>query len=161
MKNIFLLVLLVFLLHPHIYAQEITVVDFSQLQPLLEKRNDTTYVVNFWATWCLPCVKELPYFQQVHDNFSNRKVKVILISLDFEKHLQSRLIPFIEKNNLTPEVILLNDPDANSWIDKVSPEWSGALPATLIYNRHFRGFYEQSFTYNELEQIINQNILNQ
>jgi thiol-disulfide isomerase/thioredoxin len=137
------------------------VVDFSQLQPLLEKRNDTTYVVNFWATWCLPCVKEMPYFQQVHDNFSNRKVKVILVSLDFEKHLHSRLIPFIEKNNLTPEVILLNDPDANSWIEKVSPEWSGALPATLIYNRQFREFYEQSFTYNELEQIINQNILNQ
>lgn len=160
MKNLFLLVLLVILFNPRISAQEIAVVDFTQLQPLLDKRNDTTYVVNFWATWCLPCIKEMPYFQQIHENFSNRKVKVILVSLDFEKQINSRLIPFIEKNRLTAEVILLNDPDANSWIDKVNPKWSGALPATVIYNKNFQGFYEQSFTYNELEQIINQNILN-
>lgn len=160
MKNLFLLVLLVILFNPRISAQEIAVVDFTQLQPLLDKRNDTTYIVNFWATWCLPCIKEMPYFQQIHENFSNRKVKVILVSLDFEKQLDSRLIPFIEKNRLTAEVILLNDPDADSWIDKVNPKWSGALPATVIYNKNFQGFYEQSFTYNELEQIINQNILN-
>ncbi|KAF0202251.1 MAG: hypothetical protein FD170_1977 [Bacteroidetes bacterium] len=160
MKNLFLLVLLVILFNPLISAQEIAVVDFTQLQPLLDKRNDTTYVVNFWATWCLPCIKEMPYFQQIHENFSDRKVKVILVSLDFEKQIKSRLIPFIEKNRLTAEVILLNDPDANSWIDKVNPKWSGALPATVIYNKNFQGFYEQSFTYNELEQIINQNILN-
>ena len=160
MKNLFLLVLLVILFNPRISAQEIAVVDFTQLQPLLDKRNDTTYVVNFWATWCLPCIKEMPYFQQIHENFSDRKVKVILVSLDFEKQIKSRLIPFIEKNRLTAEVILLNDPDANSWIDKVNPKWSGALPATVIYNKNFQGFYEQSFTYNELEQIINQNILN-
>lgn len=160
MKNLFLLVLLVILFNPRISAQEIAVVDFTQLQPLLDKRNDTTYVVNFWATWCLPCIKEMPYFQQIHENFSNRKVKVILVSLDFEKQINSRLIPFIEKNRLTAEVILLNDPDANSWIDQVNPKWSGALPATVIYNKNFQGFYEQSFTYNELEQIINQNILN-
>jgi hypothetical protein len=102
----------------------------------------------------------MPYFQQIHDNFSDQKVKVILVSLDFEKQLDSRLKPFITKHKLTPEVILLNDPDANSWIDKVNPDWSGALPATVIYNKNFQGFYEQSFTYNELEQIINQNILN-
>lgn len=160
MKNLFLLVLLVILFNPRISAQEIAVVDFTQLQPLLDKRNDTTYVVNFWATWCLPCIKEMPYFQQIHENFSNRKVKVILVSLDFEKQINSTLIPFIEKNRLTAEVILLNDPDANSWIDQVNPKWSGALPATVIYNKNFQGFYEQSFTYNELEQIINQNILN-
>lgn len=160
MKNLFLLVLLVILFNPRISAQEIAVVDFTQLQPLLDKRNDTTYVVNFWATWCLPCIKEMPYFQQIHENFSNRKVKVILVSLDFKKQINSRLIPFIEKNRLTAEVILLNDPDANSWIDKVNPKWSGSLPATVIYNKNFQGFYEQSFTYNELEQIINQNILN-
>ena len=160
MKKLLLLVLLLALMHPRIYAQEVNVVDFSQLQPLLEKRNDTTYVVNFWATWCLPCIKEMPYFQQIHDNFSDQKVKVILVSLDFEKQLDSRLKPFIAKHNLTPEVILLNDPDANSWIDNVNPDWSGALPATVIYNKNFQGFYEQSFTYNELEQIINQNILN-
>jgi hypothetical protein len=73
--------------------------------------------------------------------------------------MDTRLKPFIEKYRLSPQVILLNDPDANSWINKVSPEWSGALPATVFYNRNFRAFYEKSFTYEELQTIVNQNLI--
>lgn len=142
-------------------AQEIRITDFNGLKPLLDKRNDTTYVVNFWATWCSPCVKELPAFERVHIEYGNQAVSVKLVSLDFRKQLESRLIPFIQKYNLQPEVILLDDPDSNAWIDKVSPEWSGALPATLIYNRNFRAFYERGFTYEELAEIINLNMIKQ
>lgn len=152
------LVLLFLLSASSVWSQNVQVTDFKGLEPLLNRQNDTTYVVNFWATWCIPCVKEIPYFQQIHDEFSGKKVKVILVSLDFLKHLDSRLKPFIEKYKLTPEVILLNDPDANSWINKVSPEWSGALPATIIYNHSFRSFYEKSFTFEELQTIVNQNL---
>ena len=141
------------------FGQEISVVDFEELQPRLSFENDTTYVVNFWATWCLPCVKEMPAFQQIHDEYANEKIKVLLVSLDFVKQIDSRLIPFIEKYELTPEVIVLNDPDANAWIDKVSPDWSGALPATLIFNKHFRGFYEQGFDYTSLKQIVDLNLI--
>ena len=152
--------LLIFLLFSTGFAigQEIAVVNFDQLKPRLSMENDTTYVVNFWATWCLPCVKEMPAFQQLHDDYANEKVKVLLISLDFVKQIDSRLIPFIEKYTLTPEVVVLNDPDANTWIDKVSPEWSGALPATLIFIKHFRKFYEQEFDYPSLKQIIDLNL---
>lgn len=139
------------------FGQNISVVDFDQLEPRLSIENDTTYIVNFWATWCLPCVREMPVFQQLHDDYADKKVKVLLVSHDFVNHIDSRLIPFIEKHKLTPEVIVLNDPDANSWIDKVSPDWTGALPATLIFNRHFRKFYEQEFDYALLKQIIDLN----
>lgn len=142
-------------------AQEIRITDFNGLKPLLDKRNDTTYVVNFWATWCSPCVKELPAFERVHAEYSNQAVSVKLVSLDFRKQLENRLIPFVKKHNLQPEVILLDDPDSNAWIDKVSPEWSGALPATLIYNRNFRAFYKRGFTYEELAEIINLNMIKQ
>jgi thiol-disulfide isomerase/thioredoxin len=142
-----------------VFSQSIQVVDFEQLQSRLELRNDTTYVVNFWATWCLPCIKEMPAFQQLHKEYASEKVKVLLVSLDFIKHIDSRLIPFIEKHQLSPEVIVLNDPDANAWIDKVSPDWSGALPATLIFNRNFRGFYEQEFNYISLKHIVDSNLV--
>jgi thiol-disulfide isomerase/thioredoxin len=132
----------------------IPVLSFESLQPLLQHQNDTTYVVNFWATWCRPCIKELPYFEKVGEMYSDKKVKVLLVSLDFPDKLQKQVIPFIEKNDLKSRVVLLDDPDANSWIPKVSPEWSGAIPATLIYNKENRNFYEKSFTYNELEQAI-------
>ena len=158
MKSLLLAILLLSFL-PVLKSQDIRITDFKGLEPLLNKQNDTTYVINFWATWCMPCVRELPYFQQIHDEFSQEKVKVILVSLDFLKHLDSRLKPFLQKNKLSPEVILLNDPDSNAWIDKVSPDWSGAIPATIVYNKNFRNFYEKSFTYEELQTIINQNLI--
>lgn len=159
MKTLFAAILLVLSVMA-LSAQDIRVVDYQQLKPYLEKNNDTTYVVNFWATWCLPCVKEMPYFQKIHDQFAGRGVKVLLVSLDFVNHIDSRLKPFIQKHQLTPEVIVLNDPDANSWISQVNPAWSGALPATLVYNRQSVDFYEKSFTYEELEQIVKQKLEN-
>ena len=132
-------------------STKVPVYDFDQLSPLLERENDTTYVINFWATWCKPCIKELPYFEEVNANYSEEKVKVILVSLDFPTKLESQVIPFIEDRNILSHVVLLDDPDANSWISKVDSTWSGAIPATVIYKNDKRKFYERSFTLNELE----------
>lgn len=134
--------------------EKIPSIDFEELQPLLNKYNDTTYVVNFWATWCKPCIKELPAFEKLNTDYGQKKVKVLLVSLDFPKQLESQVIPFIEKLNITSQVVLLNDPDANSWIPKVDTSWTGAIPATLIYNALSRKFYERSFTYNDLENEL-------
>ena len=129
--------------------------DFSELNNFLSKDNDTTYVVNFWATWCRPCIKELPAFEKLTADYSDKKVKVLLVSLDFPDKIDSQVVPFIEKNNIQSQVLLLDDGDANSWIPKVSEEWSGAIPATLIYNKNKRLFYERSFTFEELISEIN------
>src|SRR5690606_240818 len=117
----------------------------------LQNKNDSIYVINFWATWCKPCIKELPAFEKLASDYSAEKVKVLLVSLDFSDKLKTQVIPFIKKNNIQSEVVLLDDPDANNWIPKVSVEWSGAIPATIIYNKDNRKFYEQSFTFEELE----------
>ncbi|HEX8270603.1 MAG TPA: redoxin domain-containing protein [Flavobacterium sp.] len=130
--------------------------DFSSFEHLLKTDSDTTYVVNFWATWCGPCVVELPHFEQLRSDYKKSAVKVILVSLDMPKQVESRLIPFIQKKKLLSKVVLLDDPDANSWISKVDKNWSGALPATLIFSKGQRRFYERSFTYNELEKELNQ-----
>ncbi len=132
----------------------IKVVDFNGLKPYLEKGNDTTYIINFWATWCAPCIKELPYFQQINDEFADKKLKVLLVSLDFERQIESRLIPFIKKHKVTPEVIVLSDPDSNAWINKVDQSWSGSIPATIFYNKDQRMFFEKEFTYAEIRSIL-------
>lgn len=133
--------------------------DFETFQEkILQKNNDTIYVVNFWATWCKPCVKELPYFERINKEYADKKVKVILASLDFPNKVQSQVVPFIKKNKLHSEIVLLDDADANSWIPKVSEKWSGAIPATVIYKNDSRAFYEKSFTYEELKTEI-QNLL--
>lgn len=128
--------------------------DFESFSPYLDKVNDTTYVINFWASWCKPCVKEIGYFEQIHKKYSGQKVKVLLVSLDFRNQVETKLVPFIKQRNLTAEVILLNDPDANSWIGKVDENWTGSIPATLVYNKDKRTFYEKAFTYEELETIV-------
>lgn len=134
---------------------EVQVLNYSELEPILNKDDNTTYVVNFWATWCAPCVKELPHFEEALAHYKNDNVKIILVSLDFPNHLEDKLIPFIEKNKLKSEVILLDDPAENTWIPAIDDSWSGALPATLIYNKNKRAFYEQSFTKEELFNEIN------
>ncbi len=129
--------------------------NFDDLAFIFQQKNDTTYVINFWATWCAPCVKELPYFEELNQKYTDKKLKVILVSQDFSKQLEKKLKPFLEKNKLQSEVLVLIDPDANSWIDKVNPAWSGAIPATVVYKGDKNEFYEKSFeNFEELEEII-------
>ena len=131
--------------------------NFNQLETYLESKDSKkTYVVNFWATWCAPCVKELPYFEELNVNYSTKNVEVILVSLDFPKQIESKLVPFLEKKGLKSEVVVLNDVDSNTWIPKVNEEWSGAIPATVIYNKSKSTFYERSFNYKELETELKQ-----
>ncbi len=132
---------------------EIEVYNFEQLENFLQTEQDQIYVVNFWATWCKPCIKELPYFENLHVKYKS-DVKVVLVSLDFPSKLESQLIPFINKKGIQSQVVLLDDPYENEWIPKVDSTWSGAIPATLIFNRTERKFFEQSFTQEELENEI-------
>ena len=127
---------------------------YYELKPLLEKKDNKTYVINFWATWCAPCVKELPAFEKLNKEYADKNVEVILVSLDFPKQIDKRLIPFINKNNLKSKVVLLDDINEDVWIKAIDTTWSGALPATLIYNAKGRQFYEESFNYEKLETAL-------
>lgn len=130
--------------------------DFDGLKPFLKTDTDKIYVVNFWATWCAPCVKELPYFEDLNATYADQNVEVLLVSLDFPKKYDSHVKPFIKKHGLKSKVIALNDMDSNTWIPEINPDWSGAIPATLIFNKDKRRFYEQTFTYEELETELKQ-----
>lgn len=135
------------------YAQQLEQIKFEGLEAHMAERadSDTLYVYNFWATWCKPCVAELPYFEQLHKEYAKQKVKVVFVSLDFPTYAES-LASFIKKKGLTAEVLWLVDPDANSWIPKIDEDWSGVIPATLLLapSRNLREFKESSFTYDEL-----------
>jgi thiol-disulfide isomerase/thioredoxin len=128
--------------------------DYKGLAPLLKQQNDSIYVINFWATWCKPCIEELPYFEKVTAKYKDKKVKVILVSLDMKNQVESKLLPYVSENKLASEVVLLSDPDSNTWIPKIDSTWSGAIPATIIYNAKKRKFYEQSFAFDTLEKEV-------
>lgn len=135
-------------------AEKVRTVNYEELKPLLHKKDAKNYIVNFWATWCAPCVKELPYFEALAENYKDNNIEVLLVSLDFPKQKDSKLLPFLAKNNIKSKVVLLDDVNEDMWIKAISEDWSGALPATLMYNKSKRIFFEQSFTKETLNSEV-------
>jgi thiol-disulfide isomerase/thioredoxin len=131
------------------------VIKWDELAAVIEGKSKKLQVINFWATWCAPCIKELPYFEAVNKN-SCDQIDVTLVSLDFEDEFEKRVLPFVDKRNLQAQVLLLDEIDYNSWIDKVDPSWSGAIPATLIVNpvTGERKFMEKEMNEAELNTLI-------
>ncbi|MCA0132887.1 TlpA family protein disulfide reductase [Winogradskyella alexanderae] len=135
-------------------ALDLEIYDYDGLEPLINKVDNKVHVVNFWATWCAPCVKELPFFEAVKEKYEDDGLEVLLVSLDFPKNYESKLIPYIAKHNLKSKVVALDDTDQNRWIPAINKDWSGAIPATIIYNKDKRLFFEKSFSQEELETEI-------
>ncbi len=134
---------------------EVPVMDFDELESYLKSQDEKMLVVNFWATWCIPCVEELHYFEYANRDFKDDDVKVILVSLDFKRAIDSQLIPFLKKKNIKSEVILLSDPKSNTWIDRVSPKWSGAIPGTWFISGDSTIFDEGKYAdYRTLKNTI-------
>ena len=131
---------------------------FEEFEPLLHQENDTTYLINFWATWCKPCVEEMPELLEIDNKFRDKKFKMILVSMDFSTHLNADVKPFIRKRDIKAEVVLLDDQKAYLWIDKVDKNWAGSIPITMIYNKDFYFFKEGMVTFDELNEIITNNI---
>ncbi|MGC8825167.1 MAG: TlpA family protein disulfide reductase [Bacteroidales bacterium] len=126
MKAVTSLLLLVFISIACANGQtQIPVYNFDQLEPLLHQQNDTTYLINFWATWCAPCRKELPDIEKIGEKYATRKFSILLVSLDMTETIESTLVPFLRKNNIRSKVVVLDDPDSNRWIDRVDSLWGG------------------------------------
>ena len=133
------------------------IIKFDDFEQLIDKRDDVLYVVNFWATWCGPCVKELPDFMAVNEAMKDRKdFKMILISLDEKENWQSEVLPFAEKNKLNVDLYLLDElRRMNYWIPRVDKKWMGSIPATVFYkNGRKLRFVEKQLHREELETII-------
>jgi len=137
-------------------AQPAKIIKLNQLDSLTGFQNDTTYVINFWATWCKPCVEEMPYFLEAEKNTSGRKFRFIFISLDFKRQFESRLIPFLKEKKITSTVYLLDEPDYDRWINKVDQGWEGNIPGTLIYNfsKGKREFHAKEFQMDEFMNLL-------
>lgn len=132
-----------------VLGQQIEVIKFDDLEKKYMNDSDTLYLVNYWATWCKPCIEEIPDFLKLSKLYKDQKFKMILVSLDFPSQIESRVIPFIKENNIQVEVLVLDD-DANVWINKVNKDWDGDIPVTQIIQNRKKEFYHSSLTYIEL-----------
>ena len=153
------IVLAIFFWSSSAKAQDlITFRNFEELNTYIQKNNEKPLVINFWATWCAPCVKELPYFEELHQK--NQNIKIVTVSLDFDKQVESKLKPFLKKKNYSFVATYMADKNFNNWISKVDENWSGSIPATWIINGNKGIFVEQEFaSYEELNQFVNESLI--
>jgi len=115
---------------------------------------DTIYVVNFWASWCKPCVEELPAFDSLDSRVKAKPVRVLLVNIDFKEDLNKKVNPFLKKKAVRSTCVLLDEIDGNRFINGISPQWSGAIPGTLIKKGDRKIFLEKKVKLAELEDRI-------
>lgn len=117
---------------------------------------DTFYVVNFWATWCGPCIKELPQFTKLSEQLTDKPVKILLVSLDFKEAYPKKLAAFVAKKKLQHEVVWLNETNANEFIPKIDDRWQGSIPATMLYYKkmEYTNLFEGTITAPQLQLLI-------
>lgn len=143
-------------------TQVVTPIDKNQLIELTKKEGDSLYIINFWATWCAPCVRELPYFNAANKKYSD-KISMQLISMDFDDQLEERVIPFFSRKNFSDygmDKYLITSMDYDNWMPEIDKNWSGSIPATLFYNKtkkvyHFHeGDYEEEELYHTIDSLL-------
>lgn len=135
-------------------SQSVSIINAKTLLNRVEQSNDTIYVVNFWATWCAPCVEELPVFNAKALSKLHQPIQVILVSLDFNGQINSKLKPFLKQKEIDETVVWLNEKNPNTWVDLVDPSWSGAIPATKIYYQDKKVFHEGELDELKLKSLI-------
>ncbi len=123
-------------------AQDIQLVNAHQILHRVNSGGDTLFIVNFWATWCQPCVEELPLFDRSALPNNKYPYKILLVSLDFRNQLDTRLVPFIQKKHIREEVMLMTESNPNKWVDLIDSQWSGAIPATKFFQSGKTIFHE-------------------
>ena len=118
--------------------------------------NDSVLVINFWATFCAPCIAELPYFHSITNKYKKENVKLLLVSLDFEEYYPKRIRDFANKRKYTAEIVWLDEEKPDEFCPRVDPNWTGSMPATLFINKKtgYRKFVEAEMKPEDLEKEI-------
>lgn len=134
-------------------GQSIEVISFDKLEELLNKEVDKVRIINFWATFCAPCIKEMPQFEEARTKFLDSGVEIYLVSVDFVEDIR-KVKKFVSKKGIKNTVLLLDEIDHNSWIDKVDNRWSGAIPTTLFIDNKEQVIIERQLEKGELNEIV-------
>ena len=151
-KIIILSIVFLFCMGVVTQAQTVKKVKIEELAEYIRK-SDHPLVVNFWATWCAPCVEEIPYFQSEVKKYADRKVELLLVSLDFVEAYPKQLTAFIQKKKYEASFYWLNETNADHFCPQIDAKWSGSIPSTLFINNKtgYRKFFERQLTDRQME----------
>src|ERR1022692_1200600 len=151
----FLLIIAFSFYAPNIKAQQIKKIRITDLEAYI-KNCDHPLIVNFWATYCGPCIKEIPYFERLAGQQKEKKVELLLISVDLPDYYPSKITLFINEKKFASSVWWLNESNADYFCPKVDKSWTGGIPSTLFVNNktHYRKFFERQLTELQAEENL-------
>jgi len=137
-------------------AQQIPKLKMADVVKLFNTKSDTIYIVNFWATFCKPCVAEIPNFIKIAEKYKKQKVKLLLVSLDLPSFYPKRIATFATKNNFATNLAWLDETDADYFCPMIDKSWSGAIPATIMINTKtgYKKFFEGEIKGEEFEKEL-------
>lgn len=152
---------LIFLLTTAIcFSQEVKSVKITDIEKIIAE-SKTPLIVNMWATWCKPCIEELPYFLEEVNNYNASKgsmdsLQLLLVSLDFEFAFPDGIKKFADKRKINVPIVWLNETNADYFCPKIDAKWSGAIPASLFINKKtgYRNFIEEQISHDQLKAEI-------
>ncbi len=138
------------------YSQSIPKWKIEDVVNSFSNKSDTVYVINFWATFCKPCIEEIPGFLSIVKKYEKQKIKLLLVSLDMPSFYPGKLTAFIAKNKYKTNNVWLNETDADRFCPMIDEKWSGAIPATIIVNTKtgYKKFFEEELTAAQFETAL-------
>ncbi len=147
---------LMFLGFSNSYAQDIPVWKITDVKHYIETHKGEVLVINFWATFCKPCVAEIPHFISVTDQYASRGVKLLLVSLDLPSYYPARIASFAKKHHFNSPIVWLDETNADYFCPAIDKSWSGSIPATLIIHTSsgYRKFFEEELNATQFESEL-------
>ncbi|TAH29545.1 MAG: TlpA family protein disulfide reductase [Cytophagales bacterium] len=146
------LFILIFSFQFYSFAQEIKSIKIADLEKIIDKKNDTLKVINFWASWCVPCIKELPHFVKIASEMKQKPIQFIFVAIE---DTPEKALNILKKKKIEIHSFLLDEDKANEWIDKIDKNWDGTIPFTLIIApNNQRKIHQGELTEEELKKII-------
>jgi thiol-disulfide isomerase/thioredoxin len=136
-------------------AQSIKKIRITDLEKTMRETKGPL-IINFWATYCIPCLEEMPYFHEMAKKYKSKGLSLLLVSLDLQEAYPKQISSLAKKLKFTAPIVWLDETNADYFCPKVDPKWSGGLPSSLFINNAtgYRKFYEEELSKQKLEDEI-------
>ncbi len=154
-RAVFIVIIMISFFTLPVVGQGVKRIKITDLEKIIAE-SKTPLIINFWATFCKPCMEEIPHFQKLGKKYENKGVKLLLVSLDMKDDYPGKVKAFIKNKKVSTPTAWLDETNADYFCPRIDKSWSGAIPATLFINNRnsYRKFTEEPLSEEQLEKEI-------